>query len=515
MQSAPEPQKNLTVYSSSKTRLLRSPKWSSPSVLITFAFLFSFAILFWIQFASSNLVDYDGYYHIKISSLIREHGIPTDFPWLPYTILDESRFTDHHFLFHLLQLPFTYIGDLRLAAKVSAVFFASCTFTFLAGLLRRHRVPYPFLWLVLVFASASPFLYRMSMPRAQSVSLLLQLLIFHLILERRYRSLLAVCAMFVWAYNAFPTVAILAGIGFLTELLCTRRYDFRLILYPVAGIFIGLVVNPYFPNNIAFLWSHIGPKIFAGTYQTSVGGEWYPYTSLQLLRLCFVSIAAFGVALAVTNRKEWLSDRPRLFWMLTAAVYLVLLLKSRRFVEYFPPFAVLALAFSVRGLLRRRNLSSWVTNDRRLAVAVGAGVVLCGLFAYTVYGAWSDVRGSHRWDAYRGAAHWLQANTPPQSIVFHADWDDFPMLFFFNTHNRYIAGLDADFMRLRNEPLYRKYEEITQGRMTAPADFIRRVFRSQYVFTDQEHGDFIRNLQKSGKAVEVYNDSFTKIFKLQ
>jgi len=61
----------------------------------------------------------------------------------------------------------------------------------------------------------------------------------------------------------------------------------------------------------------------------------------------------------------------------------------------------------------------------------------------------------------------------------------------FLAHNRYIVGLDADFMRLKNEPVYRKYEEITQGRMQDPVDYIRRVFQSDYVFTDNEHEGLI------------------------
>jgi hypothetical protein len=89
------------------------------------------------------------------------------------------------------------------------------------------------------------------------------------------------------------------------------------------------------------------------------------------------------------------------------------------------------------------------------------------------------------------------------------------MLFFFNTHNRYVVGLDADFMRLRNEPLYRKYEEITQGRMENPVDYILSVFRSEYVFTDREHESLVQNLMQTGRAEEVYSDFFTRVIRLQ
>lgn len=483
-------------------------------VVLLSAFLFSAVLLTWIQFSTQSLVDYDGFYHIKVAKLIREQGIPTDFPWLPFTILDESRFTDHHFLFHVFQVPFTYLPDLRLAAKWSSIFFAACAFAVLVWLLKHHRIRYPILWLILIFASASPFLYRMSMPRAQSLSLLLQLVAFYLILQKRYYLLLVLCAIFVWAYNAFPTIAILVLIGVVTERVCDKTWNMRLIFYAGAGMLIGLIVNPYFPNNVGFLWNHIGPKIFAGSYRTSVGSEWYPYTTWQLLQHSFVALISYVLAIAATNRREWKTDKPRLFWLLASTAYLLLLLKSRRFIEYFPPFAVLALAFSVRKTFLNRPLFQWMTTDRAVASVTIASLLLVGCFTYSVVSARNEVRSSPQWDRYKGASEWLKNHTTARSIVFHADWDDFPMLFFFNTHNRYIVGLDADFMRLKNEPVYRKYEEITQGRMQEPVEYIRRVFRSDIVFTDNDHGELIHNLNESGRAVQVYRDNHATVFRL-
>jgi hypothetical protein len=88
---------------------------------IATAFVFSVVLLAHIQFAGPNIVDYDGYYHIKMASLIREQGLPVKFPWLKFTILDESGYTDHHMLLHVLQIPFTYLDNPRLAAKLAPV----------------------------------------------------------------------------------------------------------------------------------------------------------------------------------------------------------------------------------------------------------------------------------------------------------------------------------------------------------------------------------------------------------
>ncbi len=80
-----------------------------------------------VQFSSPDLPDNDGYYHIKLAYLMRTEGIKPEFPWLPLSILNQRDYSDHHFLFHIALIPFTF-GDLRTGAKIAAVFFASLAF---------------------------------------------------------------------------------------------------------------------------------------------------------------------------------------------------------------------------------------------------------------------------------------------------------------------------------------------------------------------------------------------------
>ena len=47
------------------------------------AFVLSAAGLAYVQFASPHLVDPDGYYHLRMAALVRQHGVPVAFPWLP------------------------------------------------------------------------------------------------------------------------------------------------------------------------------------------------------------------------------------------------------------------------------------------------------------------------------------------------------------------------------------------------------------------------------------------------
>jgi len=51
-------------------------------------FLLFFSAMAWIQFASPDMPDNDGFYHIKLAWLMRTEGLKPDFPFLPLSILN-------------------------------------------------------------------------------------------------------------------------------------------------------------------------------------------------------------------------------------------------------------------------------------------------------------------------------------------------------------------------------------------------------------------------------------------
>ena len=478
------------------------------------ALLFSVSIWTYIQFATPHLVDNDGYYHIKMAALIREHGLPVHFPWLKLTLLDESGYTDHHMLMHVFQIPFTYLNDLRLAAKWSAIAFATFAFICFYWVVWRYEIRYPLLWLLLLVASSHAFLFRMSMPRGQSLSLGFQLIAFHFLMTRNRLGLVSVSALFVWAYNAFTILIPLVGVGVIAHYIVERRVASSLLLAVGGGMLLALVIHPYFPRDILFLWNHIVPKLFATEYGTSVGAEWYPYTSWVLVTNAPLALIAYVTAIAITNREEWTHDLPRLYWALVATMYLVLLLKSRRFVEYFPPAAILFLAFAVRGWLARVDWSAITFSPIRFGSTVCASLLLLWSCQVAIATVRNEIANSAATDLYRGGAEWLATHTPANTMVFHTDWDDFPMLFFFNTHNTYVVGLDPDFMRLKDERRFRLWEAITRGEIPAFEDSILKDFGCEYVFTDNEHHEFIALAQRSPRMEKVYTDTNVTIYRV-
>lgn len=474
-----------------------------------------------IQFATPNLVDNDGYYHLKLAQLMRQEGLRPAFPWLPLTVLNAHDFVDHHFLYHVLLIPFTF-GNLREGAKWASVIFPALTF--LAGwlLLRGQRIPCAALWSLGFFAVSEAFLYRMSMPRAQAVSLLVLLLALHVILTRRYRWLLPLAFLYVWFYNAFPLILLLVGVYVGASWLLERRLNLAPLGYAALGIGLGLVINPYFPNNLIFIYQHLFPKLTDAT-AISVGNEWYPYQTWTLVENSGPALLAFVAgAFALGLRERRMETRTAVAFLL-AVLFGVMLFKSRRFVEYFPPFALIFTALAWTPLLQGWLAEHQTTNLVKPAVGYGwrnrvlAGVMVAVLLPaiwFNLHAARQSMQTAKPFQRYASASAWLEANTPAGSRVFQTDWDDFPRLFFYNTHNTYIVGLDPTYMQLYDPALYDLWVQITRGHLEAPAQTIVEKFGTRYIITDLDHKAFLRQADHDPHLAEVYRDEYAAIYQV-
>ena len=486
-------------------------------------FLLFFGTLALVQFGSPGLVGNDGYYHIKLADLIRTEGFKPPFDYLPLTVLNAEEFVDHHYLFHLLMVPFTF-GDLRLGAKWVSVLIPALAFTAVWWLLKKRSVPYPALWAVGLLAVSEAFLYRMSMPRAQSLSLLLLVIALLAMLEGRRWLLLGLGFLYVWSYNAFPLLLIVAGAVTAARWLVEKKLRWEPLLFSAAGIALGLVVNPYFPENLAFIYRHLMPKLLDAT-ALSVGNEWFPYTTAGLLENSGLALLAFMsavLALGLNPRKLNLEIAASLF---LAVIFSAMLFQSRRFVEYAPAFMLIFAAFAWSPILRAWREAStrqpsvdpvaqqpWQKIKGIIIPAVIA-LMLAGSLWMTLSAARKNIQSSNRpYQRYQAASGWLIENTPPGSRVFQTDWDDFPQLFFYNTHNTYTLGLDPTYMQLVDEDLYERWIAITDGDVENPSKTIAAQFGASYILTDLNHKDFIRQAERDPALTLVYEDKYAQIY---
>jgi hypothetical protein len=487
------------------------------SLEITGGLALILVVMGWIQFGGPAILDNDGYYHIRWAAMLRENWphLPA-FKALPLTTLNEQSYVDHHYLFHVLLIPFTF-GDLRLGAKLAAVAFSSLGIASLFALLVVYRVRYRWLWLAPLIAGSEHFLYRMSMTRAPALSLALLGVGTYLILKRKHFWLALLSFVFVWSYSLFPLMLVFALAYSIAVYLSERRADLWAVLASAIGIAAGLVINPYFPKNLSLFREHVLMK-YTGTYPVDVGVEWYPYEAWAMLGISAVAFAIYFVALLAFEYRERVRDLKPLFFLIVSAILLLMAFKSRRFIEYWPPFAVLFAAFTISPRLQRANFA-WLarTRDRAIAAAAAAVVTMAAILwmGGCIWQARVDVKNETDPYAYRGASEWIAANTPPGSMIFNTDWDDFPMLFYYNPNNTYIVGLDPTYLYDRDPELWKLYANITLGDEDNPAPLIRDRFGAEYVFTDNEHPDFLQIAEDSGDFEKVYEDTFTTVLRVR
>jgi hypothetical protein len=497
-------------------------------------------VIWKLQFSTSAICcgDADGYYHIKWSRMLweslRSHKFPPTFIWLPLTTLAPQSYVDHHLLFHFFQIPFTWFGDLRLGAKISATIFASLALFSCYWFMVRHRIRYSLLGLLALLACSAPFLYRLNMAKAPPFAIIYLIIGIHFLFQKKYWPLLPLSFVFTLTYDMFVLLILAALIWTAVIGWTERRFEWRPIVWVFAGATAGLVINPYFPRNLQLLFEHAKIKLTAGDFSTKVGQEWYPYDSWEFLWNSVVACAAMVTGYLAFDPSDRKRAHHAAFFLLFATALMIMTARWRRIAEYWPPFAVIFCAFALQHWLQgtRSTLTRLSTDildelqpflDRPQAGTAGesatdmrdlwrtialAAVAVClgvALF-FNLRSTIKEIADSEPHDYYSAGSQWLRANLKPGEIVFNTDWDDFPRLFYYNPGNVYVSGLDPTYLYDKNRKLSDLYEDITLGKEEDPGPLIRDRFGARYVFTDNEHGDFLDNAQSSGWFEVVYED---------
>ncbi len=271
-------------------------------VYLIFGFFAVFLLMTLVQFSTPAICcgDWDGYYHIKWSSLLWENfrqgkWLP-EFVWLPLTVLNAQDYADHHFLFHLLQIPFLWFFEPVMAAKIAAVFYGSLAIFSVYWLMFRYHIDYLLLWLAAILTCANAFFFRINMAKAPPLTIIYTIVGIYLLFERKYVWLLPLMFVFVWTYSLFPMLFIAAIFWTIIIAWNERKFEWRPLVYTFAGIILGNVINPYFPQNFWLFYEHFITKFKVGSeFAVSVGGEWYPYSGMELLLNFPVALAAMLV----------------------------------------------------------------------------------------------------------------------------------------------------------------------------------------------------------------------------
>ncbi|MBI3957085.1 MAG: hypothetical protein HY340_03810 [Candidatus Kerfeldbacteria bacterium] len=525
----------------------RSNSHSGSVLVLTSVFAVACAFFLFLQ-SEPVFPDPDSFYHIKVAEQISRYGVVDEFPWLTYTTLATS-YTDQHFLYHVVLIPFVELLDPVAGAKLATVLINAGLITLIAAFLIRFRVR-PWWLYTLILLVTNPFLFRISLVKAPGLSLIFLVVGLWLLMAGRRWPLAILAFLYVWTYGGFALLAVLGvayaviaslvethrrGIvisvfrrlsprrGRLKELVRQRPVQQALVI--LLGLTVGILINPYFPNNLYFYWQQL-IQIGIVNFQdvVNVGGEWHPYGFVELIaNTVFVSIAVLLalITFVTTHRRQSAES----WTLLPLAIFFFLItLKSRRYVELYVPFAVLFSAFALRDGVRQssRELQKKALGlfARRRSLAVALLFYVAGA-SFTVIlrderQLARDLQSGFRATELAGVSDWLRENTPKGSIVVHSDWDEFPILFYHNTHNRYIVGLDPTFMYQYDRVLHERWADLTRGvRGDDATQVITQDLKSTLVLVTKDHEPFDRIMQRQTGFTVVYEDDEAKVYQLQ
>ncbi len=470
---------------------------------LAFSLVWGLVSLF-ILLPSGSLACADSQYHIKFAEIMLERGgILKEFPWATCSIWKDS-FYDKDLLFHVFLIPFTLMGKLN-GAKF-AVFILSCMLGFSYAILAREGGLRKNLGEVMIFvllASGPVFLGRLVLCRPHLFSLLF-MVCGMICVFRGSRVCLALVSLlysltYAGAWQIIPAVLIFDALKIYAE---GRRPKFLQIMciWASAGFLAGIVVNPYFPENVsgAFLQSVLVLKakwFGSGADRIAQASELSPM-SLSKFMTGYMMLSILFILSSIMfwkRRAELLSD-----WKLSGLfalswIYFAATLMSMRFAEYFVPFSALAISlywlgktelFSVRGRMLIAMLFLFIL-----------GLVSVGRLREFFYQEGMQ---------YAGASAWIDKNVGEGEIVFTGDWDDSPYLFYGAPKQRYLVFLEPYFMYVCSPEKYRLWNKICLGKMVRTALAIKAEFGSDVIFVPPDRPALRRKLELDPCAKLVY-----------
>ena len=449
------------------------------------------------------------------AKIITQGRLRVNFPWLPFTILNQEQFVDHHLLYHLYLAPWMQWGGVMGVKIAQSLIIGAITLSFWT-LLRYLKVSFSSIWTLGLLSISAPFLYRMLMIRTQAAAVLLLLLALHLLFRRRYIGLILLGFAYTWLYNGFILLPVLVMLYCVAVWVTERRLVWQPLVYVALGTGLGLFVNPYFPQNIQFILDHLSEKVDIAT-SVQVGSEWYPYTTADLMKNSFGMLLAFGLGIVANGLRKTNRDRIEMTLLLIVLMLFFMLFRSRRFIEYTPIFVLLfsAVAWGRIGIPWEDVLPTFLL---RPSLRILRSFVLLLLIVFLAWGVLpqleDDIRGAKGIQYLAGAAAWLETNTEPGEIIFQTDWDDFPYLFFHNRHNVYLVGLDPTYLQVADPFMWNQWVAITQGQVERPSVLIRETFGAGYVVSDLHHDAFAQQAENDPHLQLMYRDETSLIWQV-
>jgi len=470
------------------------------------AFVVFLVIFFILQFTVPNIIGFDGYYHIKTAEIIKQNGFFKEFPWAKHTILAVD-YADIQVLYRILLLPFTSL-DLNLGAKIASILFASLTFVVFYWFLLQNKIKYAFFWSILYIFTSANLMVRFLLPRQMPLVIALLILTIYFLQKRKYLFLGLTSLIFVLLHTSFVFQLFTIALFVILEIIFSKKFDYKIIVFTFAGVILGLSANPYFPNNVSLLFIQIFKvNLIANLFNV----EWKPWSLIDFVKNNFLVIFYFLISFLILIKNKKITKTQSLYLSLVIFFFIYTIL-SRRMQEYLVPFSILLLAFlfnsSIEKFDKKRNFNFVKIGSVLLLIIVAIGNIIL---------VREDLVNNDFLFNYDNCADWMKNNIPKNSLVFTNAYA-FPYLFSKNSDIFYTHGIDLTYSYLYDPEEFENYMGILQGTITNDIDYIIKDYNPDFVFSGKVEQDvqlfnFIVKNKENYKA--VYEDEWCAVLEVK
>lgn len=493
---------------------IETPGRISPGLRLVLASLAVVLLFFGQRLQNPQPWSYDEYYHLGLAREMLSSGLRMEsFRWTPFSITFDH-FADGEPLFHVLLLPFA-----RLPLKTAGMLGVLLGQIFLVGSFAAAlwivRAPRPW-WFVLALGGLGTlFAQRMEMCRPHVWLIGFTVLVAALLVERRWKALFGVCALFALthaaAWIAIPLAVLWAFCGLVVQdgprgEEGERRIPWQPVAAAAGGWLLGQLIHPDVPENFRlFVITNFVIPFQAATasnaaLHSQLGTELSPPGLDLLLEQWSAFIPPVLVAIALLSRPQ-LRNRSTLTVGLTSLAFLLAgSFMIRRFLELGAPLALLALALVAREWRARRlppPLPGWGRIAAGAAIVLGILWTFLGLRAHGVPDA----------SAPLGMAAWLRDHGAPGERVFTAQWGDSAPLFYFAPQLQSLVALDPTAFYLKDPQLFAAYVNVVSGQDPNPGRTIRERFGARWVTIPPAlYPRFLNRLAQTPGAQALYGD---------
>ena len=328
------------------------------------------------------------------------------------------------------------------------------------------------LWTLLALLASPAFVFRVSLLRPHLLAISLALWLTWLLARRRLRWVLLVSALYPLSYVAWHSALIIAVLVELARLICRQRPEWRTLAAVTGGLLTGLLIHPNFPEILTFFWVQnyeiLVNTAWAGRAGFDLGPEFSAFDPLTL-------VLQFAIPLTLLGTGIWRGWQQRtvveVAFTIIAAAFILITIRTERFIEYAAPFSITAAAL-------------WWRHTPLPQLPSLAGVVAMVLHA-VIIPSYPLQQLQRRPDAFPPA---MQAAVggliPAGSQVFTCSWQFTGEMMFALPDRRFMVALDPVLFFYKDPTRYERWFNVVRQPPPGVGAIIREEFGASYVLCE-------------------------------